>query len=164
MPLAPLCFIQKAVGLRLTLAVSLIGGLTLFACGGEQPQTAPPEIPSIAGTWTFNASNLSGGGFSCDALAYRLSVNQSGTTFTGSYSGGTIRCTGDGKTVEAGPLTGTIVNGTVTESGSVSFDLDTQDFHQTGTVSGDSMSGTATWRFDFSGILSGSWGQVPSCV
>ncbi len=132
--------------------------VSVAGCGGEQPLAASPEIPSIAGTWTFNASNLSGGGFSCDAFAYRLSVNQSGTTFTGSYSDGTIRCTEDGKTFEVGPgLTGTIVNGTVTESGSVGFDLDTQDFHQTGTVSGDSMSGTATWRFDFTGILSGSW-------
>jgi hypothetical protein len=44
----------------------------------------------------------------------------------------------------------------------VSFDLGSANFHQTGTVSGSSMAGTATWTFESGGAstlgeLSGSW-------
>jgi hypothetical protein len=44
----------------------------------------------------------------------------------------------------------------------VSFDLDSPDLHQTGTVSGSSMSGVATWTFDFGSgtnpvTLTGTW-------
>jgi len=46
----------------------------------------------------------------------------------------------------------------------VEFDLDTQDAHQSGSVSGNSMSGTAQWRFDLGGgqivTLNGNWSAV----
>ena len=41
MPLTALCFIQKAVRPRLTLAMSLMGGLMIWACGGEETTTSP---------------------------------------------------------------------------------------------------------------------------
>ena len=56
---------------------------------------------------------------------------------------------------------GSVVNGSVSGN-TVNFDLDTQDFHHTGTLSGNSMSGTATWTFDLGApvgevTLSGNW-------
>ena len=42
---------------------------------------------NVAGTWTYNATNLSGGGASCDYTGAVLQLNQTGTTFTGTYSG-----------------------------------------------------------------------------
>ncbi|HET8836269.1 MAG TPA: hypothetical protein VFN08_16175 [Gemmatimonadales bacterium] len=58
-------------------------------------------------------------------------------------------------------IQGIIVNGTI-DGNAIAFDLDTQDFHQTGSVSGSSMSGTARWTFDLGGstgivVLNGNW-------
>ncbi len=55
-PLVALCFIQKSVGSRLALAVLLIGGLTIWACGGEettglgQQQPSAPTVASVVVT------------------------------------------------------------------------------------------------------------------
>jgi hypothetical protein len=89
-----------------------------------------------------------------------MTLNQSGDTFTGSYGPGTLTCLAGG---ESGSFNfnGTIVNGTV-DGSSVAFDLDTQDLHHTGTINGNSMSGTARWTFDLGAgtgvvVLNGNW-------
>ena len=123
-----------------------------LACGGDDDGAGGmmgPSIPSIAGSWTYNASNLSGSGVSCGVSGTSLAFTQSAGTFTGTYTGGTLSCTGPGGTVTGSVGSATVANGSVTTAGAVSFDFDTQDWRNTGTLSGNSISGTATVRLDF---------------
>ena len=55
MPLTALCFIQNAVRPRLTLAMSLMGSLAVYACGGATPTgpvVATIELPTSLSLWT----------------------------------------------------------------------------------------------------------------
>ncbi len=136
-----------------------------LACGDDGGDTTGPSIPSVAGSWTYNATNLSGSGVSCSVSGTSLALAQSGGTFAGSYSGGTISCSGPGGTESNPAGSGTVANGSVTYAGAVSFDFDTQDWQNTGTLSGNSMSGTATVRIDLgapTGVitLSGNFSAV----
>jgi hypothetical protein len=131
--------------------------LLLAGCGGD---STGPSDANVAGTWTLSASNMSGQGVSCNLGNTPLTISQSGGTFTGSYGPGTLTCVAGTESASV-PVHGTVVNGTVNLS-AVQFDLDTQDLHHTGTVSGNSMSGTAQWSFDFGGdigvmTLNGNW-------
>ena len=57
-PLSALCFIQKAVGLRLTLAMSLLGSLAVYACGTPTgPVVATIELPTSLSLWTSPAES-----------------------------------------------------------------------------------------------------------
>ena len=83
----------------------------------------------------------------------------------GSYSGGTITCTGaDVESIEL--VKGAVVNGTVDPvvkgAQSVSFDLDGIAWHQDGSLIGDEMSGNLTVDHVFAGklgrlLLTGTW-------
>jgi hypothetical protein len=142
--------------LTVPLGMALVLGVS--ACGGDD--ATGPSNADVAGAWTFNASNLSGSGVSCNLSSTPLTLTSSGTTFSGSYGPGTFTCVAGGQSV-GGQIQGTIVNGTI-DGNAVAFDLDTQDFHQTGTVGGSSMSGTARWTFDLGGstgvvVLNGNW-------
>jgi hypothetical protein len=135
--------------------------LALAACGGDSP--SEPSDADIDGPWRISYSNLSGSGLTCGTpVAANLDLNQNGGAFTGSYGPLTLRCT-DGNTSAEASFEGVVANGTV-DVNAVSFDLDTQDFHQTGTVSGTSMSGTARWVVDIGGgttvTLNGNWSAV----
>src|SRR5881392_2913124 len=130
------------------------------ACGKD---ASGPSLPKLNGSWSGNWWNLSGGGLSnCEtAGGLQLSITQNGATFTGGYSSGTIGC--NGSIIGTFPA-GKIVNGSVNGS-AVTLDLDTPDYHQTGTIIADPgtrMSGTATWRYvDSTGtvhLLTGNWG------
>ena len=56
MPLTALCFIQKAVGPRLTLVMSLMGSLAVYACGTPTgPVVATIELPTSLSLWTSPA-------------------------------------------------------------------------------------------------------------
>jgi hypothetical protein len=136
----------------------LVVGL-VAACGGDNGPSGPSDS-NVGGTWHVMFSNMSGSGVTCVTLqAGNLSLTQNGGTFTGTYGPVTLSCTNGGETA-SDLFQGMIVNGTVDED-NVRFDLDTQDFHQVGTVSGNSMSGTARWEFDVGGgqtvVLNGSW-------
>src|SRR6478672_11635923 len=131
--------------------------LLAFGCGGD---STGPSNASVAGSWMLSASNLSGQGISCNLHSTPMTLTQSGKTFTGTYGPGTLTCLAGGESGSVN-ITGTVVNGTV-DGGSVQFDLDTQDSHHTGTVNGNSMSGTARWTFDLGAgsgvvVLNGNW-------
>jgi hypothetical protein len=146
-----------------TMTLGLLAILA-FGCGGSD-STGPNSTANVAGTWTASLSNMSGSGVSCSSTsATTLTLTQSNTTFSGGYSGGELTCSGPGGTFSSFVGNGTILNGQV-NGNSVSFDLDTPDFHHTGTVSGNSISGSATWLIDFGAptgevTLSGSWGAA----
>ena len=141
----------------LSVAVALLA----VGCGGDSGGTGPNNDANVQGSWTLAVSNLSGRGVSCSSQSpMPITLNQSNNTFTGTYGVGTIICVNGSDQVSFN-VQGSIVNGTV-NGDNVSFDMDTQDFHHTGTVNGNSMSGTASWRFDFGGAigqvtLSGNW-------
>ena len=150
-------------------AIVLVAVFALVGCGGDGRTTGPtgPQIPNISGSWTYNATNVSGTvqgiGVSCRFEDITLSINQTGTTFTGQTSGGAGTCSlgvlGD---VGPDPLDpATIVSGQITGN-SVTFDFETSDWRNTGTISGNSMSGTVTVRVDFGAgigvlVLTGNW-------
>lgn len=138
--------------------------LILLACGdnGTGPSTA-----SVTGTWSGSVSNMSGSGISCSSTeATQSTLDQSGTSFSGSYTGGTVFCSGPGGGTTVPIGSGSVINGTVNGS-SVIFDLDTPDSHFAGTMSGNSMSGNAQWRVDLGApigviTLSGTWAATRS--
>jgi hypothetical protein len=130
----------------------------------------------VGGLWHVTFSNMSGGGVSCNSDTGNMSLSMSGITFSGTYGPLTLSCTSGAGTFQD-TLQGTIVNGTVGVT-AVSFDLDRQDFHQTGDTSGCLpgecdipfpynaiyMSGTALWTMDLGGgqtaTLTGMWSAV----
>lgn len=129
----------------------LLAAVLFAACGSD---STGPSNANVSGAWSFSMSNLTTSQFTC-SFSGTMQLNQSGTTFTGTYNASNLTCNG----TNLGASGGTVVNGTVSGS-SVGFDFDTQDFHQAGTLSGGSMSGTATWRLVVSGVtynLSGTW-------
>jgi len=149
---------MRITGRRLACGLGALAVLGLFGCGGGD--STGPSNARVGGAWTFTATNLSGSGVSCAFGGAPMTLTQSGTTFSGTYGPGTMTCTAGGQPV-SGQFQGTIVNGTV-DGNAVAFDLDTQDFHQTGSVNGNSMSGTARWTFDLGGsvgvvVLNGNW-------
>ena len=119
------------------------------ACGDS---SSGPETPSVAGTWRFSFSNMSGAlqgiTVSCNAAALDFALAQTGNTFSGPQVGaGRLTCTAAGETV-IDDLIGseTIVNGMINGS-TVSFRLGTIPGQHNATLSGGSMTGTASWTF-----------------
>lgn len=146
--------------MRRFFCIAVVG---VLACGGDNG--TGPTATDVTGAWSTSLSNMSGGGVSCNSTApTQLTLNQAGTSFSGSYSGGELFCSGPGGTGSIPVGSGSVINGTLS-GGNLSFDLDTPDFHHTGSVSGTSMSGTAQWTMDFGipvGVvtLNGSWGAA----
>ena len=113
--------------------------------GGDGDGMMGPTTPNVAGTWSYSISSLSGGGTTCFASGTTMIlINQSEMTFTGTYSGGFFIC----GFVELFVADGTVRNGSVTSDSVVSFDLGLSAWHNSGTISGDSMSGTVTVPVD----------------
>ena len=106
---------------------------------------------NLSGQWTYNISNASGSGISCNVTGVTLSLTQSGSTFTGTTSGGLISCSGPGGTASEGLGGDVVANGQV-NGNAVQFDISTQDIHNSGTLSGNSISGTVTLRFASGGV------------
>jgi hypothetical protein len=145
--------------MRLARYVLLLAAATAIAACGDS--TAPAA--DVSGSWSLTISNLAGGGATCDFTAMTLTLTQTGSTFSGTHGTGTISCSGGGSSFTDPVGSGPIVNGTVGGSGSVAFDFETSDFHLSGTISGTSMSGTATLKVDAGApvgvvTLTGNWG------
>jgi hypothetical protein len=133
--------------------------LAAAACGGGD-DLAGPSHAQIGGTWRITFTNMSGSGVTCSTSNGNMTLTHSGATaFTGSYGPITLTCT-DGNETLSGTFSGVVVNGTVNVN-TVAFDLDTQDVHQSGTVNGNSMSGSSQWDLDVgagqSVRLNGNW-------
>jgi hypothetical protein len=134
----------------------------IVACGGEDNGTGP-SFANVNGSWSLSIANMSGGGAGCSTSSpIQISLQQSTTTFTGSYGGGgVLTCTAPFGSFSAATGSGSVLNGQISGN-EVSFDLGSANFHQVGTVTGSSMAGTATWAFESGsastlGTLTGSW-------
>lgn len=120
-----------------------LGALTIVAAGCRE-LTAPPPAPlTVAGNWSYIASNLTGSFFGdpigCE-YELRMSIDGTGPTFAGTYRGARLVCDlfGTPQLVDAGE--GDIVGGTLSGS-AVQFDFDTETIRNTGTLSGEGMTG-----------------------
>jgi hypothetical protein len=149
----------------------LLAVTVALACGDDDP-TGPSQA-DVGGVWRITFSNMSNSGISCSSNTSDMSLTMSGVTFSGTYGPINLSCTNGTGTFQK-TLQGAIVNGTVANT-AVSFDLDSPNFHQTGTASaclpGECavpspnpaiyMSGTAQWTMDLGGgqtaALNGSW-------
>jgi len=147
---------------RSRLSTALVAALAA-ACGKDAASpTAPniPSVPSVVGQWSYSTTNISAGGITCSSGGTTLTITQQGTSFSGSYGGGTLTCSSSGGSQSLPIGTGIVLNGSVTGS-AVAFDLDTSDWHNGGTINGNSMSGTAMIRVVVGGVpytLTGTWG------
>lgn len=121
----------------------VLASLSLAAIAGCGSDSTSPDTIDISGQWAYSASNLAGGGVSCNISGVTLILSQSGSTFSGTTSGGSLSCTGAGGTVTTPLGTGSVASGQVNGS-AVQFDFSTQDFHNAGSLSGSSMSGIVT--------------------
>jgi hypothetical protein len=131
---------------RRTLLASLFVNL-LIACGGGDDSTGPSPA-DLEGLWRITYSNVSGDGITCGTSAIDYTISQSGRTFTGTANSVYIlQCT-DGVSLVSDTLIGAIITNGHIDGRSVEFDLANSTFHQSGTISGNSISGTATWTVD----------------
>jgi hypothetical protein len=143
---------------------NLIGSLAslgvLLGCGGDGSGVAPGDT-NVTGSWNAVWQSMNGTDMSCSADGGRLELNQSTGRFTGTYRVQTLTCNGR----SSNPSTGTVLNGTIAGN-QVAFDLNDPAFHQSGSLSGDEMSGSATWTLDIDGTshtVTGTWRAVRSC-
>lgn len=144
---------------RYLLAPGVALGVVLGACGDGGGTSPSPA--NIEGTWSLAWTDMSGAGIACSTTPIVYQITQNTTTFTGnSTSTYIISCT-DGVTTVEDTLTGAIITNGRINGNSISFDLATSAAHQTGTVTGNTMSGTATWTLDLGSsgtvVLSGSF-------
>jgi hypothetical protein len=133
----------------------------LFACSGDGSGVAPSENTNVAGSWNAIWLSMNGTGMSCTATGGHLELNQTGARFSGNYSVQTLTC----NERSGGVSTGSVVNGSIAGT-QVAFDLNDSAFHQSGSLSGDEMSGSATWTLNIDGTshtVTGTWRAVRPC-
>jgi hypothetical protein len=104
---------------------------------------------------------MNGPDITCSADGGRLELNQTTGRFTGTYRVQTLTCNGMSSNVS----TGAVLNGTI-QGNQLAFDLNDAAFHQSGTLTGDEMSGSATWTLSIDGTahtVTGTWRAVRTC-
>ncbi|MEN8376962.1 MAG: hypothetical protein ABFS34_16160, partial [Gemmatimonadota bacterium] len=130
------------------LAVLVLMAAAAAGCGDDP---TGPSTPNVAGAWSYAATNVTAATVTCSFTNVSLSLTQSGTTFSGTYSGGLLSCSAPGASfsepIGGGPVASGTINGT-----SVTFDMDSSDWRNTGTISGNSMSGTVNVRVVVEGV------------
>lgn len=140
--------------------LALLGVLVTVLATGCRDATGPKPV-SVGGVWLYTATNLTdGSSFRCTVSSLSLRLNQSGSTFSGTTSGGGLQCYGGSILLVSQALAPLpVVNGSISGS-SVIFDIESSDFHNVGEVQGGSMTGTATFRVPTQSgvvVLSGSF-------
>jgi hypothetical protein len=141
--------------------VGLLPCLGILAGCGADGSGVSVESADVSGSWNAAWQGLNGPGLSCSADGGRLELSQTGGRFSGTYRVGTLTCNG----MSGGASTGAVVNGTLAED-QVAFDLNDPSLHQNGTISGDNMSGEATWTLVIDGTpytVTGTWMAVRTC-
>ena len=146
--------------MRIFVVMAIAG--TVVGCGSS---TAP--ISPAVGAWHYvvsdgvgTASN-EGDTLTCNGEGL-LNVTASGSTLAGTYSGLFVQCT-SGKsadTINAGPLAGNIIDGTIGGT-TVNFDLGSTGYYNSGNIHNTTMSGvfSALWKISGEGnvTLVGNW-------
>jgi hypothetical protein len=146
--------------MRTSSTMTLLLLAALSACGGSDDSTGPADDQiSISGTWSFQTGAVTVDGIACTTTGRTMTINQSGSTFTGQLTGGSVSCVSESAstTQDLTGFTDDIVKG-VLNGASVSFDLDVlPGTSLTGVVSGNTMSGTIVEQsYTDSGVASGT--------
>jgi hypothetical protein len=98
---------------------------------------------NVSGNWLYSTSNVQSNPITCSSSGTVLVLTQQGTTVSGTYSGGTLMCSGGGAPPSSAVGSGKIAAGTASGS-TVTFDIFGSAWHSTGTAGGTSMSGSVT--------------------
>src|SRR3954453_17828734 len=142
--------------------IAWLSGLgVLVGCGADGGGIGPSASGNVTGSWNAVWQSMNGPDMSCSADGGRLEVKQSTGRFTGPYRVQRVTCNGMSSNVS----TGDVLNGTI-QGNQLAFDLNDAAFHQSGTVTGDDMSGSATWTFSIDGIshtVTGTWSAFRTC-
>ena len=121
-----------------------------------------PSGQNLSGTWTFTTNLTGSGARACTTSNFTMQLHQSGTGFSGTYTG-TLTCTEQGALVFSSGVAGDVVNGQLTPGGAVSFYFDVQSVSWTGSLnSSDAMGGQGSWWFNLGPptgvvIFGGTW-------
>ncbi len=142
---------KRSAGVLAAAAIMLV----IVGCGSDSTTGPSEQNAQVGGLCSYNPDGLrrAGTGVSCFISNVDLSLNQTGTTFTGNANGGRINCMVDGQTVlDSSFGSQVVVNGTMSGN-NVSFDIETPAWHHSGSVSvsGNRMSGTVTLTIDLGG-------------
>jgi hypothetical protein len=122
--------------------------IIVVACGGDNGTGPGPA--NVGGSWSASVANLAGDGATCSTVTpIQVTLSQTQSTVTGSYTGGILTCTTPGKSFSTTLSSGAVSNGEL-NGNNITFDLGSPDFHHTGTVEGTLMSGRAEWTYTFS--------------
>ena len=124
----------------------------LFAC--SDPVIVDPVVSPISGAWSLSLS-VTGSGVTCTFSGAPMRLSESGGSFSGTYGPTELFCDGTSQ----GSVSGKVVNGVLNGS-NVIYDLDEAAYHQTGTINGASMSGSAVWSGSSNGttvLFNGTW-------
>lgn len=122
---------------------------SVLACSSDSAGPAgppPPESLTLDGDWSYFTVGLAGEFFgepvSC-TYEFDMTLETTGTTFTGSYDGALMLCFlfGADRPVDSGD--GNILSGSWVGS-AVQFDVDSDKVRNTGTLSASGMSGVVS--------------------
>lgn len=103
--------------------------------------------PRVDGEWLLSAQSLTDGTRTCAIDGLTLSLSQLGTTVSGTSSGGTLTCVGNGETNAIQLVAKPVVNGSIDDADNIRFDLGGPDWRHEGDVIDRSMVGTVRVRF-----------------
>jgi len=120
-----------------------------LACG----VTTHREPLDLTGEWKYNTHDLKGTSprysYVCSIGQLTLSLTQSGSTISGTYSGyANANCD---PPLVLGSMSGQVVNGVVGPGDAIQFDFDPAGWHHTGTASEAFLEGTVTATLDVVG-------------
>jgi hypothetical protein len=114
---------------------------------------------NLTGSWSYSMSNVESPPVTCSSSGTVLVITQNGTSFSGTYSGGTLTCGAGGSPQVLGIAPGSIAAGT--RSGSnITFNLTNDGWRNAGTAGGNTMSGSVTLRLTVNSTpytLNGTW-------
>ena len=144
----------------------LLMGTTTFSCqtgefvtGPNPPHAAPVDGTWSAGTVTVTTSDQRA---TCAASNLTFELAQDGTSLAGNFWTSNVSCIGPGAPGSPGPMSGSIINGTLIGN-TIAFQLGGSQFQFSGTMSGDTMAGGTTWQLwspTGQTTLSGGWAAV----
>ncbi len=119
----------------------------LAACGDA---TGVGQLPNIEGTWSYYSRWSVSGVFQCHYNPSSLTIDQTGATFTGRLVTPELICSLRGGLDESlgQDPSRAVLNGTINAAEEVIFDIDDEDRHHTGSVTGNYMSGTLRFTGD----------------
>lgn len=109
--------------MRRFLALSLLLLVPIVACGGDGGGGTGPTQIDLTGTWSVTMTPITGHGLTCTISGLEVTLTQTETVVTGSYTIDDMVCNGE----HSGPISGDVVSGSEV-GGRIHMHFDTEDF------------------------------------